>query len=143
MEALLRSLARGPELSAQTLSPTDGGQPHSGWASPVKALPNPLQEDRSMWTSHFRRVRRRWLLAPVACLVLFAGALPAVTLAQQADFTLNIIEPSASDPMSWGFDMPDQTVAAGQTIAWINTGAQAHTIIADDNSFDSGNIDPG
>lgn len=96
-----------------------------------------------MWTSHVRRIRRRWLLAPVACLIFVGGAMPAVTLAQQADVTLNIVEPSASDPMAWGFDTPDQTVAAGQTIAWINSGAQSHTVTADDNSFDSGNIDPG
>ena len=96
-----------------------------------------------MWTSRFRHMRRRWLLAPVVCLVLIGGALPSATMAQDADFAVNIIEPSASDPLAWGFDTPDQTIAAGQTIAWVNTGAQAHTITADDSSFDSGNIDPG
>jgi plastocyanin len=96
-----------------------------------------------MSTSRFPRTRRRWLLASIACLALVAAALPAATMAQNADFTVNIIETSASDPMSWGFDTPDLSASAGQTIVWTNTGAQAHTITADDNSFDSGSIDPG
>ena len=96
-----------------------------------------------MWTSRFRNMRRRWLLVPVVCLVLIGGALPSATMAQDADFTVNIIEPSASDPLSWGFDTPDLNASVGQTIMWTNTGAQAHTITADDNSFDSGSIDPG
>ena len=96
-----------------------------------------------MWTSHFRRIRHRWLLAPAACLVLVGGTVPAATMAQDADFIVNIVEPSASDPLAWGFDTPDLSTSAGQTIMWTNTGDQAHTITADDNSFDSGNIDPG
>jgi plastocyanin len=96
-----------------------------------------------MWTSRFRRIRHRWLLAPAACLVLLGGTLPAVSMAQQADFTLNIVEPSVSDPLSWGFDLADLSASPGQSIMWTNTGAQAHTITADDNSFDSGSIDPG
>ncbi len=96
-----------------------------------------------MWRSHFRRIRRRWLLAPVACLALIGSALPATTMAQDADFSVNIIEASASDPMSWGFDTPDLSPSVGQTIMWTNTGAQPHTITADDNSFDSGTIAPG
>jgi plastocyanin len=96
-----------------------------------------------MWRSHFRRMRRRWLLVPVACLVLFGGVLAAVALAQQADFTVNMIEPSASDPLTWGYDTPVLNASVGQIIMWTNTGAQAHTITADDNSFDSGSIDPG
>jgi len=95
-----------------------------------------------MWTSRFRRIRHRWLLAP-ACLVLVGGTLPAVSMAQQADFTLNIVEPSVSDPLSWGFDLADLSASSGQSIMWTNAGAQAHTITADDASFDSGTIDPG
>jgi plastocyanin len=94
-------------------------------------------------TSRFKRTRRRGVLASIAGLALVAATLPAATLAQNADFTVNIIEASASDPMSWSFDTPDLSVSAGQTIVWTNTGAQAHTITADDNSFDSGNIDSG
>ena len=96
-----------------------------------------------MWQSHFRRIRRQWLLVPVACLALFGAALPAATMAQDADFTVNIIEPSASDPTSWGFDTPDLSASVGQTVMWTNTGSQAHTITTEDNSLNSGSIDPG
>ena len=34
-------------------------------------------------------------------------------------------------------------LAAGQTVTWTNTGAQQHTVTADDTSLDSGLIDPG
>ena len=96
-----------------------------------------------MYTTFVRRIDRRWLLAAIASLALVAAALPAATMAQDANFTVNIIEPSASDPLAWGFDTPDLSASAGQTIMWTNTGAQAHSITADDNSFDSGSIDPG
>lgn len=35
------------------------------------------------------------------------------------------------------------TVPAGTTITWKNTDNMAHTVTADDNSFDSGNIGAG
>ena len=35
------------------------------------------------------------------------------------------------------------TVTAGSVVTWNNTGAKAHTVTADDGSFDSGNLDPG
>jgi plastocyanin len=96
-----------------------------------------------MWIFHFRTMRRRWLLASLACFALVGGALPPATMAQDADFSVNIVEPSTSDPTSWSFDAPDLIAAAGQTILWTNIGGQTHTITADDASFDSGNIDPG
>jgi plastocyanin len=96
-----------------------------------------------MWTSQLRYIRRRWLLAPIACLALVGAALPAATMAQDADFNVNIVEASLSDPTSWGFDTPDLSASVGQSIVWTNTGSLAHTITADDGSFDSGNVDPG
>ena len=35
------------------------------------------------------------------------------------------------------------TVSAGTTITWTNNDAMTHTVTADDNSFNSGNIAPG
>src|SRR5581483_4821767 len=35
------------------------------------------------------------------------------------------------------------TVAAGTTITWTNAGKAPHTVTADDNSWDSGNLAPG
>jgi plastocyanin len=33
-------------------------------------------------------------------------------------------------------------VAPGATVAWVNTSTLAHTVTADDGSFDSGSVDP-
>ena len=97
-----------------------------------------------MYRSFFSRTRPRWLLGPVAGLALIAAALPAMTAAQDVPAApLSIIEPSPTDIMGWGYDNPNLSIAAGQTVIWTNTGAQVHNIIADDNSFDSGSIDPG
>jgi plastocyanin len=90
------------------------------------------------------RTRTRWLLGPVAGLALMAAALPLTTAAQDVPAAqVNIIEPSPSDIMGWGFDNSNLSIAVGQTVIWTNTGAQAHNITADDNSVDSGSLDPG
>ena len=34
-------------------------------------------------------------------------------------------------------------IPKGTTVTWTNTGATAHTVTADDASFDSGNVDVG
>ncbi|MGZ3687861.1 MAG: cupredoxin domain-containing protein [Bdellovibrionota bacterium] len=36
-----------------------------------------------------------------------------------------------------------QTVEVGQTVNWVNQDTIAHTVTADDDSFDSGSISPG
>src|SRR5690606_21106898 len=35
------------------------------------------------------------------------------------------------------------TVGAGTTVTWVNNDTAAHTVTADDGSFDSGNLAPG
>src|SRR5437660_12210510 len=88
--------------------------------------------------------RSRPLIGLIAGLALIGAALPAMTAAQDVPAApVNIIEPSPTDIMGWGYDNPNLSIAAGQTVIWTNTGAQVHNIIADDNSFDSGSIDPG
>jgi plastocyanin len=83
------------------------------------------------------------LLGLIAGLALIGATLPAITAAQDDQPAVNIIEPSPTDVMSWGYDNANLTIAAGQTVSWTNTGAQQHTVSADDTSFDSGLIDPG
>jgi plastocyanin len=90
--------------------------------------------------SFFSRSR---LLGLIAGLALIGAALPATTLAQDAPAGVNIIEPSATDIMGWGVDNPNLSIPAGQTVIWTNTGAQTHTVSADDGSLDSGSIAPG
>jgi plastocyanin len=58
-------------------------------------------------------------------------------------FGINVVEPSASDPNSWGFSPPQLTARVGDTIRWTNTGQATHTVTADDGSFDSGDLSSG
>ena len=41
------------------------------------------------------------------------------------------------------FDPASLTVKAGDTVTWVNDDTTAHDIVADDGSFDSGNLAPG
>ncbi len=41
------------------------------------------------------------------------------------------------------FNPKQLSVAVGTTVVWTNKDSMAHTVTADDNSFDSGNLNPG
>ena len=43
----------------------------------------------------------------------------------------------------YSFQPQQVTAAVGDTVSWRNVGAAPHTVTADDNSFDSGNLAPG
>jgi len=59
----------------------------------------------------------------------------------QADPIVNITyEPQITD---YGFDPIHLSVTAGDTVTWTNAGAIPHAVTADDDSFDSGLINPG
>jgi plastocyanin len=45
--------------------------------------------------------------------------------------------------MNFAFNPASVTVKVGDTVTWTNGDSIAHTVTADDGSFDSGNIDPG
>jgi plastocyanin len=66
---------------------------------------------------------------------------PAVEepLQQEVDIT----EPNPDDSTSWGFRPADVVIDVGSTVVWRNNGKMAHTVTANDKSFDSGNIAPG
>jgi plastocyanin len=85
---------------------------------------------------------RKSILSFVAALALVGAALPT-TIAAQDQPAVNIIEPSPTDVLNWGYDNQNLTISAGQTVTWTNTGEQQHTVTADDTSLDSGLIDPG
>ena len=44
---------------------------------------------------------------------------------------------------NFAFSPTTLTVSAGTTVTWVNNDTAAHTVTADDGSFDSGNIAPG
>jgi plastocyanin len=89
------------------------------------------------------RSRRRALLGLVVAFALAGAGLPTTIAAQNDQSAVNIIEPSPTDIVNWGYDNQNLTISAGQTVTWSNTGAQQHTVTADDTSLDSGLIDPG
>ncbi|MCC6315432.1 MAG: cupredoxin family copper-binding protein [Thermomicrobiales bacterium] len=45
--------------------------------------------------------------------------------------------------VDFAFEPAQMQVAAGTTVTWTNDGQAAHTVTADDGSFDSGRLDPG
>jgi plastocyanin len=85
---------------------------------------------------------RRGLVGPIAGLAMMLAALPPTAAAQDQP-AINIVEGSPTDITSWAFDNTNLTIPAGMTVTWTNTGAQQHTVTADDASVDSGMIDPG
>ncbi len=50
---------------------------------------------------------------------------------------------SAVDIVNYAFSPTSLQVAAGTTVTWTNNDTAAHTVTADDGSFDSGNMAPG
>ncbi len=48
--------------------------------------------------------------------------------------------PNAVSIVNMSFSASSLTVTAGTTVTWTNQDAITHTVTADDNSFDSGNI---
>src|ERR1043166_850841 len=65
---------------------------------------------------------------------------PVITPAPTAK-SVSIVEDA--DTTKWGFKPADLIAVTGTTVTWTNDGAQTHTVTADDNTFDSGKIDPG
>jgi len=50
---------------------------------------------------------------------------------------------SAVEIKNFAFSPDSVQIAAGTTVTWTNSDTTAHTVTADDGSFDSGNLDPG
>ena len=48
-----------------------------------------------------------------------------------------------SNVLSWAYDPPELAINVGDTVVWTNTGVAAHTVTANDRSWDSGFIPSG
>lgn len=86
-----------------------------------------------------RKWRRAWV--PIVAMVMSALLAPAFGLsggaavAQGTSASVNI--------QGFAFSPGTLQIPAGTTVTWTNNDQVAHTVTADDGSFDSGNIAPG
>jgi plastocyanin len=71
-----------------------------------------------------------------------AAASRSATAAQTAPLARSAAAHSATIA-GFAFHPASVTVAAGDTISWTNEDAAAHTVTADDGSFDTGTLDKG
>ena len=86
-----------------------------------------------------------------------AVATPSPSAAPSASDTTESASPASSDAagaapatggsavslINYAFDPTSLSVATGTTVTWTNNDTAAHTVTADDGSFDSGNLPPG
>src|SRR5438067_11895143 len=80
-----------------------------------------------------------WLLV-AAVLAMAAGQAARTGEAAPrgaATVSVAIVEPQLTDPLSWGFDPPTITVAAGDAVQWTNQGTIDHTVLTSDQAFKS------
>jgi len=57
--------------------------------------------------------------------------------------TMNTNNPNTVSIKNMAFSPASVNVTTGTTVTWVNNDAIAHTVTADNGSFDSGNIAPG
>jgi plastocyanin len=85
-----------------------------------------------------RREASCWASLSAIAMVLLLGVSVA-----SADQGVLITEGNAADVATWQFTPANVTIAPGESITWINSGAQGHTATADDGAtFDTDVIPP-
>ena len=75
----------------------------------------------------------------VTVVVLLLGLLPAPSVVVAAPVRAE----ASAEARDFSFSPQPITVPPGTTIVWTNTGKAPHSVTADDNSWDSGRINPG
>lgn len=85
------------------------------------------------------RVRKLMLVGAV----VGALAAPGLGAAALAQGTPPVSIADGQQLSSYAFDPGVFNVSTGASVTWTNYGAQPHTVTASDQSFDSGNIQPG
>jgi len=79
-------------------------------------------------------------------LVLLISAFAIISCGKNSGYTSPMNNVPATNMVSivnMSFSPASLSVTAGTTITWTNNDNTTHTVTADDNSFDSGNIAPG
>jgi len=77
---------------------------------------------------------------------MVAGALALATVSSGSaqvlgpSVAVNIVEPRAQK--RWGYAPGSRRVGIGTWVTWSNAGQDAHTVTADDGTFDSGDLAP-
>jgi plastocyanin len=81
----------------------------------------------------------RWVALVGITLALLATVAPVA--AQSGGPTINIGD--GAQLSAYKFDPATLEINAGDSVTWANVGSLGHTVTTMDQSFDSGNIDPG
>ncbi|HEV8636088.1 MAG TPA: hypothetical protein VG370_17825 [Chloroflexota bacterium] len=79
-----------------------------------------------------------WRRVLAASLLL---VLPLPTSASAANHVVNVTEPA--DEARWGFTPATVAIAVADTVVFVNNGKVIHSFVANDNSFNSGVVNPG
>ena len=87
--------------------------------------------------------RRRLVGLLVATALVLAACGSSASSAPSAAAPAGSSAGGAVAIVDFAFQPASISVARGTTVTWTNTGATAHTVTADDASFDSGNVDVG
>ena len=87
--------------------------------------------------------RRRIVGTLVATALVLAACGSSASSAPSAAAPAGSSAGGAVAIVDFAFQPASISVARGTTVTWTNTGATAHTVTADDASFDSGNVDVG
>ena len=87
---------------------------------------------------------RRRIVGPLVALALVLAACgSSASSAPSAARPGRVVGRRSRRDLDFAFQPASISVAKGTTVTWTNTGATAHTVTADDASFDSGNVDVG
>src|SRR5688572_5215374 len=96
---------------------------------------------RSMGGSCERCSRERGVMLRLLIWALLLVALVVPTGASAARHRVGVAEPA--DEAKWGFNPGALTIAVGDSVDFVNDGKVIHSFVANDNSFNSGIIQPG
>ena len=73
--------------------------------------------------------------------VALLGATTINALALGDDVSIAIVD-APRPQLKWGYAPATKKIDPGTWVTWSNNGTDAHTVTADDGSFDSANLDP-